>query len=68
MEELGIAYIFSPIYSPDYNPVEYVFSIAKREIKERRLKAIINEEEIDLWGIIENSFSSINRLKIAHCV
>ena len=67
MEELGIAYVFSPIYSPDYNPVEYVFSMAKREIKERRLKAIINEEQIELWDIIKESFDSINRLKIAHC-
>ena len=68
MDELGIAYIFSPVYSPDYNPVEYVFSMAKRDIKERRLKAIINKEEIDLWEMIKNSFSSINRFKIAHCV
>ena len=68
MDELSIAYVFSPIYSPDYNPVEYVFSFAKREIKERRLKAILNGEKVDLWGIITNSFSSINRLKIAHCV
>ena len=68
MDELSIAYVFSPIYSPDYNPVEYVFSMAKREIKERRLKAILNDEKIDLWKVIENSFSSINRLKIAHCV
>ena len=68
MDELSIAYVFSPVYSPDYNPVEYVFSIAKRDIKERWLKAIVNEEQFDLWVNIENSFSSINRLKIAHCV
>ena len=30
MDELSIAYIFSPIYSPDYNPIEYVFSMAKK--------------------------------------
>jgi len=30
MDELSIGYVFSPIYSPDLNPVEYVFSIAKR--------------------------------------
>ena len=30
MDELGIAYIYSPIYSPDLNPVEYVFSMAKK--------------------------------------
>jgi len=34
----------------------------------RRLKAILNEEEIDLYSVIEKAFSSINRLKIAHCV
>ena len=33
MDELSIAYIYSPIYSPDYNPAEYVFSMAKAEIK-----------------------------------
>ena len=30
MDELSIAYIFSPIHSPDYNPIEYVFSMAKK--------------------------------------
>ena len=30
MDELSTAYVFSPIYSPDYNPIEYVFSIAKK--------------------------------------
>ena len=68
MDELGIAYVFSPIYSPDYNPVEYVFSMAKKKIKERRLEKILMEEEINLWEIIRNSFNSIDRLKIAHCV
>ena len=33
MDELSIAYIFSPIYSPDYNPIEYVFSMAKKLVK-----------------------------------
>jgi len=40
MDELSIAYIFSPIYSPDYNPVEYVLGQAKKIIKLARLKAI----------------------------
>ena len=29
MDELSIAYVYSPIYSPDLNPVEYVFSMVK---------------------------------------
>ena len=41
LDEMSIPYIFSPPYSPDYNPIESVFSIFKRELKTRRLKAII---------------------------
>jgi len=52
MDELGIAYIFSPIYSPDLNPVEYVFSMVKKQIKAERLNAIVNEQEIDLYSVI----------------
>ena len=37
MDELSIAYVYSPIYSPDLNPVEYVFSIVKRKIKMARM-------------------------------
>ncbi len=29
LDELSIPYIFSPPYSPDYNPIESVFSIFK---------------------------------------
>ena len=29
LEELSIPYIFSPIYSPDFNPIKSVFSIVK---------------------------------------
>ena len=28
----------------------------------------MNEEEIDLYGVIEDAFKQIDRLKIAHCV
>ena len=41
MEELSIPFIFSPPYSPDYNPIESVFSMFKRELKKRRLTAIL---------------------------
>jgi len=41
LEEMSIPYIFSPPYSPDYNRIESVFSIFKKELKVRRLKSII---------------------------
>ena len=68
MDELSISYIYSPVYSPDYNPIEYVFGMAKSIVKMKRLKAIVDEEEIDLYSEIEKSFYQIDRLKIAHCV
>ena len=41
MAEFSIPCIFSPPYSPDYNPIESMFSIFKRELKMRRLKAVL---------------------------
>lgn len=41
MDELSIPYIFSPPYSPDYNPIELVFALFKRDMKLKRLNAIL---------------------------
>ena len=56
MDELGFAYIFGPAYSPDFNPVETIFSIAKSYVKKRRLAAVINGYDLDLWQTIRDSF------------
>ena len=40
-EELSIAIVFSPIASPELNPVEYAIGIAKLRIKKKRLQAIM---------------------------
>ena len=44
MDELGFGYIFNAAYSPDLNPIETVFSIAKSYIKKERLRAIARGE------------------------
>ena len=56
MDELQMKYIFGPAYSPDLNPIESVFSIAKHYIKKRRLDAIVNEYEMDIWKTIKEGF------------
>ena len=33
MDELSIAYVFNAAYSPDFNGIESVFSIFKRQLK-----------------------------------
>ena len=52
LDELGIAFIFNPGYSPDYSGIEAVFSIFKNKIKKERLKAIYHEREINLYELI----------------
>ena len=68
MEELGFGYIFAAAYSPELNPIESVFSIAKKYIKKERLKAIACGEEADVWKITRDSFDRINSLKIFNCI
>ena len=36
LDELSIPYIFNPPYSPEFNGIESVFSIAKAQIKKIR--------------------------------
>ena len=42
--------------------------MAKKIIKDKRLEAIVNRKEFDLFEIIRDSFESINVLKIKNCV
>ena len=41
MRDKGIRYIYNVPYSPDYNPIEFVFSIVKRNFKGLRAKKMI---------------------------
>ena len=46
--------IFNAPYSPDYNPIEGVFSVAKRKIKQERLKDIMSKRKRELEGLIKD--------------
>ena len=37
MDLLGIAYVYGPSYSPEFNGIEYLFSIAKASVKKKRI-------------------------------
>ena len=37
MEKMNIEPVFSPAYSPDYNPIEYIFSKLKGIVRKWRL-------------------------------
>ena len=37
MEELDIHPIWAPVYSPDYNPIEFIFAKLKQLVKRLRI-------------------------------
>jgi len=68
LDELSIAYIYSPPYSPDFNGIESVFSIFKNKLKKERMKAILNENKIDYPKLALKLFEEIDVLKINDCI
>ena len=68
MDELGFAYVYGPAYSPDFNGIETVFSIAKAFVKKQRLACIMQGREIKLRQMIVEAFQRINVLKIVNCI
>ena len=68
LDELSIPYIFSPPYSPDFNPIELVFSIFKREMKVKRLTAILKGRPFNVKKTVKKTFEEIDVMKIANCV
>ena len=56
--ELGIDLIFLPPYSPDLNPIEFMWKSIKRIIS----RSFINSRE-SMFHLIENAFLSLSKLK-----
>ena len=45
MEQYNIEPIFSPAYSPDYNPIEYMFSKLKGMVRKMRLQDMVKGQK-----------------------
>jgi len=59
LNELGFKFSYTPAYSPAYNGIEEVWSMAKRKIRNERLNKIINGERIEMKSLILNAFDQI---------
>jgi transposase len=68
MDELGLEYVFTPAYSPDLNPIEFVFSIFKGKLKKDRFRAIQHGTHLDLRTRILEIWGAIEREKIIGCI
>jgi transposase len=67
-EELDIRPIYNVGYSPEYNPIESVFSQVKRTYNRERLNKLANGEIFDQTDQIRRSFKKITKQVIAACV
>ena len=68
MDELGFEYVFTPVYSPDFNPIESVFSQFKGQLKRERFRAIQLDREICLNTSIARIWGALEREKIINCI
>ena len=59
-EELGIVPIFNETYSPQYNPIEVIFSQIKRHYKEQRLNKLVNNKPFNDDEQIRRAFGKVS--------
>ena len=61
MEELKLQRILNASYSPNFNPIETIFSVFKSGIKKKRLQLLYQGEQEDLDIIIKQQFGQIEK-------
>ncbi len=68
LDELELEYVFTPAYSPDFNPIESVFSIFKNRFKRMRIGSIVHGREINYETEIHRIFGLIEKEKVVNCI
>ena len=63
-EDLNIKTVFNVPYSPDFNPIEAVFSKVKRVFNDSRLNNLVNKRGFNMDREIKHAFREI---KADHC-
>ena len=65
---MGIELIWSPIYSPDMNPIELMHSILKQSVKKQRLADMLKATKRQYRQILPNAIGEISKEKINNCI
>ena len=67
MEENDIKYIYNVPYSPDFNPIEAVFSKVKSYFNKRKLNALANEKKFDVKLEMKQAFKQVKIKDVVNC-
>ena len=68
MRDRGFEALFNAAYSPEYMPIEFVFSVVKRKFKQQKTNAIVNEKSVKTINLIRSSFESVGLLTVQHSI
>ena len=68
MEEAGISCIWAPFYSPEHNAIEFFFSQLKRQVKKRRLAAMVRGRKPTYEELVASALPDIPIEKIDNCI
>ena len=68
MDDLGIKYVWGVPYSPQYQPIENVFSMVKNNYQNQLVWYLINKKKFDKIKLIKKSFQHIETTKIQRCI
>ena len=60
IQEVGAMVMFLPPYSPDFNPIEELFSKLKKTIKIKWFESQLENEEMDLETIVYSSLCQVS--------
>ena len=67
-KKLHITKVFNVKYSPEFNPIEAVFSKVKRLFNNQRLNNLVNKTGFNFDRVIQGAFKSISAEHCGACV
>ena len=60
-KNLNIVPVYNVGYSPEFNPIESVFSQVKRVFCRKRLNKLVNKDEFDTNKEIRDAFAKVTK-------
>ena len=68
MKKLGFRWAWSPPYSPEYNPIELVFSKVKNKFKRLRSQKVVGVRQDSHEALIEMAVKAVRKQDIVNCI
>ena len=68
MRQQKIEWIFNVAYSPDFNPIESVFSKIKHKFKALRVKKMVGLLQQDIEKIVDMATKTVTKEDVKNCI